>query len=430
MTVRDELSAILDRIANGEEAESDIQTLRQLLRAGDRQNVVQLGKYNINIGEGRDIQIGDRIYQGTDAEAIKAALRSVLQEARKAQRPRNEKVLLTEVKREVTARLKQSLHNAVLINLGKKQQPEQVKCPWDAEIKIGSKPSEPIPNTSILEVFDREEIAGRLLILGNPGSGKTTTLLELAQALVERAQQQLDYPILLLFNLSSWKDDKQSMRDWLVAELKSKYGVRADIGKKWLDDRKLLPMLDGLDELEASRQEPCVQAINKLLTGENPPLYLVVCSRNEEYANYKTRLNLNGAICLQALTEDQIQDYLTKVKHAELWHTISNDLVLLELVRAPLLLSITILAYQEVSSEQWQRLNSTEDRLQYLLDTYIRRMLTRHIIGSKFLLYGVSWWNNFRNSLWVKVCSVKCWIRFWIRFWGNFRVIWWWSNLC
>jgi hypothetical protein len=84
------------------------------------------------------------------------------------------------------------------------------------------------------------------------------------------------------------------------------------------------------------------------------------------------------------LTEDQIEDYLTKVKRAGLWHTISNDLVLLELVRAPLLLSITILAYQEVSSEQWQRLNSTEDRLQYLLDTYIRRMLTRHINSSLY----------------------------------------------
>jgi phosphotransferase system HPr-like phosphotransfer protein len=114
MIAHDELSAILDRIANGEEAEGDIQTLRQLLRAGDRQNVVQLGKYNINIGEGKDIQIGDRIYQGTDAEAIKAALRAVLQEARKAQRPRNEKVLLTAVKQEVTARLKQSLHNRPL----------------------------------------------------------------------------------------------------------------------------------------------------------------------------------------------------------------------------------------------------------------------------------------------------------------------------
>ncbi len=91
MTVRDELSAILDRITNGEEAESDIQALRQLLRAGDRQNVVQLGKYNINIGEGRDIQIGDRFYQGASAEAIQKAVRQVLDEFQLKDSPNSQK---------------------------------------------------------------------------------------------------------------------------------------------------------------------------------------------------------------------------------------------------------------------------------------------------------------------------------------------------
>ncbi|MHC5611956.1 MAG: hypothetical protein ACYTXA_13320 [Nostoc sp.] len=96
-------------------------------------------------------------------------------------RPKNQRILLAEVKNEVTARLRQSLHNAVLINLGKESQPQQVKRPWDAEIKIGFKPAVPLPDTTtILEVFDSEEIAGKLLILGAPGSGKTTTQLELA----------------------------------------------------------------------------------------------------------------------------------------------------------------------------------------------------------------------------------------------------------
>jgi predicted NACHT family NTPase len=56
-------------------------------------------------------------------------------------RPKNQRILLAEVKNEVTARLRQSLHNAVLINLGKELQPQQVKRPWDAEIKIGLKPA-------------------------------------------------------------------------------------------------------------------------------------------------------------------------------------------------------------------------------------------------------------------------------------------------
>jgi hypothetical protein len=40
MTFREELSAILDRIAKVEKTEDDIETLRQLLPAVDNQNVV------------------------------------------------------------------------------------------------------------------------------------------------------------------------------------------------------------------------------------------------------------------------------------------------------------------------------------------------------------------------------------------------------
>ncbi|WP_392477081.1 NACHT domain-containing protein [Nostoc sp. C110] len=295
-------------------------------------------------------------------------------------RPKNERILLAAVKEEVTARLRQSLHNAVLINLGKESQPQQVKRRWDAEIKIGLKPAVSLSDTTtILEVFDSPEIAGKLLILGAPGAGKTTTQLELAQALVSRAEEQPDYPVPVLFNLSSWKDDRQSITNWLVTELKSKYGVSNKLGKEWVNNHQLLPLLDGLDELEPQRQELCVQKINQFLAGENRPLYLVVCSRSEEYSNYATQLQLNGAIYLQPLTKNQISDYLNSINYIGLWSTISSDLDLLELVKTPLLLSITVLASQEISVEEWHHLTSTAERIQYLLDAYIWRMLTRHI---------------------------------------------------
>ena len=301
-------------------------------------------------------------------------------------REHNQRLLLADVKQEVTARLRQSLHNAVLINLGKESQPQQVKRPWDAEIKIGLKPAVPLPHTTtILEVFDSQEIAGKLLILGAPGSGKTTTQLELAQALVSRAEKQPDYPVPVLFNLSSWKDDRQSLTDWLVAELKSKYGVSIKLGKEWVDNKQLLPLLDGLDELEPQRQESCVRAINQFLAGENRPLSLVVCSRSEEYSNYSTQLQLNGAIYLQHLSNRQICDYLTSMNYIELWSTISCDLDLLELLKTPFLLSITVLASQEISIEEWKHLSFTADRIQYLLDAYIGRMLTRDINSRAYL---------------------------------------------
>lgn len=75
-----DLETILDRIAGGTHTESDIAALRQALIVSGEQNVVQLGKYNLNIAQGRDIQVGDRIYHGPDAEAIKAMIRQVLDE--------------------------------------------------------------------------------------------------------------------------------------------------------------------------------------------------------------------------------------------------------------------------------------------------------------------------------------------------------------
>ena len=331
------------------------------------------------------------------------------------QQLRNRKDLLNAVKFEVTARLEQSLHNAILINLEKELQPQQVKRPWDADIKIGLKPPEPLPeNTSIVEVFDSSAIAGKLMILGAPGSGKTTTMLELAQALIARAEADPTYPIPVLFNLSSWNKplsnwswrDHRLMTDWLVEELRSKYGFHKDIGKKWLEEKKLLPLLDGLDEVKVHQQPICVYAINQLLQSECRPLYLVLCSRREEYESVENLsrrqilrmderlyyrigreyesdpekfypLQLNGAIFLQDLTEAQVQVYLQALQQLELWRILQNDTAFLELVRKPLLLNITILVYRELPVEKWHQIDSAAEWSEVLLDAYIQRMLSR-----------------------------------------------------
>ncbi len=349
------------------------------------QNVVQGNQNRVVQGNENQSVLGDNntVVQGNNNLMLvikELILGQQLAPVGNPAREHNQRLLLADVKQEVTARLRQSLHNTVLINLGKESQPQQVKRPWDAEIKIGLKPAVPLPETTtILEVFDSQEIAGKLLILGVPGSGKTTTQLELAQELIKKAEEQPDYPVPVLFNLSSWRDDRQSITEWLVAELKSKYGVSKKLGQEWVNNHQLLPLLDGLDELKPQRQELCVHAINQFFTGESKPRYLVVCSRSEEYSNYSTQLQLNGAIYLQPLTNNQICDYLTSINYIELWSTISSDLNLLDLVKTPLLLSITVLASQEISVDEWQHLTSTTNRLQYLLDAYLGRMLTRDI---------------------------------------------------
>jgi eukaryotic-like serine/threonine-protein kinase len=50
-----DLDGIFDRIAKRNATDEDIQTLRQLLRVTEGQSVIQIGKYSVNITEGREI---------------------------------------------------------------------------------------------------------------------------------------------------------------------------------------------------------------------------------------------------------------------------------------------------------------------------------------------------------------------------------------
>ena len=62
------LEQSIENIARKEYTEADILLVRQLITENEDDKLIQIGKYNVNIGEGKDIHIGDRIYQGAEAE--------------------------------------------------------------------------------------------------------------------------------------------------------------------------------------------------------------------------------------------------------------------------------------------------------------------------------------------------------------------------
>ncbi len=77
----DELKLIIDKITEGKHTEAELSQLRQALIRNDNAQVsLQLGKFNVNIGEGKDIHIGaplrgslrDRLYYSWDDEALSA----------------------------------------------------------------------------------------------------------------------------------------------------------------------------------------------------------------------------------------------------------------------------------------------------------------------------------------------------------------------
>jgi NACHT domain len=207
---------------------------------------------------------------------------SHLKHAKPSVAQRNRERLLRKVRAFwIAGVLEHSLHGAALITLGLQEQPEAVATPWQLVLHHLTGTPQPLPaGTSITQVYDAAE--GELLILGAPGSGKTTLLLELARELLERAEQDEQHPLPVVFNLSSWTSKQSPLADWLVEELNRTYQVPRMLGQTWVDGDHILLLLDGLDEVAPKERTACIETINAYRQ-EHGVLPLVVCSRSADY---------------------------------------------------------------------------------------------------------------------------------------------------
>ena len=278
--------------------------------------------------------------------------------------------------------LERSLYNQVLIELRMETHPGAVEHPWDMVVRMPDQPDRPLPpGTPMIDVFNEMENA--LLILGEPGSGKTTMLLELARQAIQGAQQDPDQSAPVIFNLSSWSP-KHSLAEWLVEELNSKYFIHKNIAQLWVDSDALCILLDGLDEVKAIDRLECVKAINRFRQEHLIPV--VVCCRAAEYAALGTPLQFRGAIVLQPLNDQQVASYLAQIGagFADLHRLLLQDAELQELARSPLMLNIMTLMYQSLLEASPAALEQGESRRKLLFDAYIQRMLKRRANNPRF----------------------------------------------
>ncbi|MFK8185269.1 MAG: NACHT domain-containing NTPase [Phormidesmis sp.] len=300
--------------------------------------------------------------------------------------PSQEK-LLRALDTEIHQRLRQSLPDTIRIESRIERQDYLVQKPWSiTETRdFSHQEASLVSATQILEVFDLPELSHQLLILGEPGSGKTVMLLELAQGLWQRAKSNKTAPVPVLIDLSSWNDISQSIFDWLLEELQEKYQVSKGLVREWIEANHLLPLLDGFDEVAPQHQAACAYALNDWLLGpiEQQPVGVVICSRQEEYRQLeKPPLNLYGALQVMPWTEEQVRAYLLELGLEEVWQEVIQDEALKNVLTKPLFLSMFGLAQRQekFSLHDWQSNATTELRIEYLLDIYWEAALTRQLI--------------------------------------------------
>jgi len=328
-------------------------------------NSIAIGEINISGIVTGNISIGHTIIQAADAQ-----LRHDLG------------ILLKNVETMwIKGVLEKSVHQAALLELDMEMREEAVENPWRMVMEGPDQARETLPQgRKVKDIFD--EANRLLLILGEPGSGKTTTLLQLARDLIAEVDLAFTQPVPVILNLSTWTNKQQPLDEWLVDELNSKYRLPKKDGRSWLRDRRILPLLDGLDEVKAENRAACVEKINRLVIDYGLQ-GLVICSRIKDYMDLSVRLAFYRAIYLQPLTPEQIDEYLDRAgeKLASLRATLQGDEALKSMAQSPLILNIMSLAYQDTSAQVLSDavLNTDEARRRHLFDTYIARMFHRKV---------------------------------------------------
>lgn len=277
----------------------------------------------------------------------------------------------------ISGLLERPLYTGSRIVLRFKERPDVVENPWRLQIQKIDTLTHLLPEeTSIADVYEQSE--HQLLVLGEPGAGKTTLLLELARDLLNRAEQDEAHPIPVVFNLSSWALKKQSLVDWLVEELQSKYQVSRSLARTWVEKDQLLLLLDGFDEVATTHRAAFISAFSTY-RHEHGFVPIVICSRSAEYLSQPKKLPLRNAIIIQPLTDQQIDEYIKEVdKSSEnIYISLQKDKELRDLVTTPLMLSILTLAYDGRTIEDVLSNSSPEAKQQQIFTTYVQRMLQR-----------------------------------------------------
>lgn len=266
---------------------------------------------------------------------------------------------------------------------------------YDKDAKI----SEAFPR--LKELFDTKD---GLLIVGEPGAGKTVLLLKVALNLLENTKFADKEKFPVIFNLASWNEEYKDFGEWLKAMLVSGNGLSKDFAGRLLREKRLILLLDGLDELARNedkmnadkKRAACLKSLNNYLDCEKT----VICCRIDEFVEMQKNtaqtapvsakikvLNLTEVEVIRALGHAQNH---TDTKHHASAKNLSKLLAkdentaLRKILRSPFYFTIALeVFYKRLPAE----INLPQDEKKlgiYLIEKYVERKLNKTLNPNKF----------------------------------------------
>ncbi|WP_433047788.1 hypothetical protein [Dactylosporangium sp. CS-033363] len=123
----------------------------------------------------------------------------------------------------------------------------------------------------------------QLVVLGEPGAGKSMLALLLALNLLERPEAGEPVPVLL--PIASWDPNAEHVEAFVARRMVEEYRFLAGAGDRTaallVDEGRVVPILDGLDEMRPEWHAAAIAELDRLVVARRP---LVVTCRSKEYA--------------------------------------------------------------------------------------------------------------------------------------------------
>ncbi|MCX5559506.1 NACHT domain-containing protein [Streptomyces sp. NBC_00038] len=218
--------------------------------------------------------------------------------------------------------------------------------------------------TDIVAYYQKLQPA-RLVITGEPGAGKTLLALELILGLLTHSDRNPADPVPVRLSLAGW-DTKRPLPDWLADQVHEQFrdrGISFADARRLVQEHRILPVLDGLDEMDtattpaARRRAP--RALHQLNAYQDPTgnAPIVLTCRTAQYAELATldvRMREAARIELDPVTHAQATAYLTaRSTNPARWITVLDTLTtapagtLARALGTPWRLNLAATAYEE-----------------------------------------------------------------------------------
>ncbi|AXB41348.1 helix-turn-helix domain-containing protein [Amycolatopsis albispora] len=306
--------------------------------------------------------------------------------------------------RVITAQLRREeelrrVHDPFPLPVRWRQAPEHLADHWDNVCRVpAGVTATPLDLSG--EVGDmagvyRRVPSRRLVVLGRAGSGKTVlTLRFVLDTLATRTPGDV---VPVIFSIGSWDPTTTPLRTWLVEMLQRDHpGLAAaapggaTLAAVLVDTGRIMPVLDGFDEIAEGLHRPAMETLNSL------SMPLLLTSRFDEYERAVTMVDVltsAAVVELTDLTPDDLAGYLPRTARrvspgsaATAWDPVLDALrdgetgpaaQLAEVLKTPLMVGLARTVYSDprdrdpadlLDAERFPTAQALEE---HLLDTFV-----------------------------------------------------------